>query len=98
MPANPGAGRISSPKSAEAHAGSITEAAPKHGGGSSCSCWIALNPALYAGALTNQAVAATIATITMAPSELHSVTRAGREVSTFHPRTGSSTNLFVSHA
>ena len=55
-------------------------------------------PWLYSGALTNHAMPATRATTTIAPSDDHSVTRAGRDVSTFQPRTGSSTKRLVSHA
>ena len=90
--------RKGEPKSAEAHAGSRTAAAPKHGGGFSWSCAMSRMPWLYAGAFTNHAVAATSATTSIAPSELHRVTRAGRDVSTFQPRTGSSTKRFVSQA
>jgi hypothetical protein len=97
-PAKPGAGRIVSPKSVPAHASSSTIAAPKQSGGFSRSSWIARTPSLYAGALTAQAIPAVPATTSIAASDDHSVTRAGREVSTFQPRAGSSTKRFVSQA
>ena len=98
-PANPGAGRIVSPKSVPAHASSSTTAAPKHVRrvlAQLLRC--ARTPSVYAGALTAHATPAVAPTTIIAASDDHSVTRAGREVSTFQPRAGSSTNRFVSHA